>query len=96
MTAVDRDGDAFTYTATTAPDGAVTVGSDGSFTYTPSPAARLRARTTWYTDTDRFRIAVDDGHGATRTIAVRVHIAPSNSAPVAGIPTFGTPDATTG
>ncbi|PRC54138.1 hypothetical protein C6A85_50275, partial [Mycobacterium sp. ITM-2017-0098] len=39
---------------------------------------------------------MDDGHGATRTIAVRVHIAPSNSAPVAGIPTFGTPDATTG
>lgn len=96
VTATDRDGDTFTYSATAAPNGAVLVGPDGVFTYTPSPAARLRARVTWYTDTDRFRIAVDDGHGATRTIAIRVRIGSGNSAPVAGTPTFGTPDAVTG
>ncbi|XTP34570.1 Ig-like domain-containing protein [Mycobacterium sp. TJFP1] len=96
VTATDRDGDTFTYTAAAPSDGAVTVHADGSFTYHPSDAARRRAASTWYTDTDRFRVLLDDGHGATRAITVRVRIAPHNSAPVSGTPTYGPPDPSTG
>ncbi len=96
ITATDRDGDSFTYTATAPTAGAVTVHADGSFTYNPSDAARRRAQTTWYTDTDRFRVQLDDGHGATRAITVRVRIAPRNLAPVPGTPTYGTPNGSTG
>lgn len=96
ITATDRDGDTFTFTAAPPSNGAVTVHADGSFTYTASDAARHRAQTTWYTDTDRFRVTLDDGHGARRAITVRVRIAPHNSVPVAGTPTYGSPDRTTG
>ncbi|MDZ4265694.1 MAG: Ig-like domain-containing protein [Mycobacterium sp.] len=96
ITATDRDGDSFTYTAAAPSDGAVTVNADGSFTYNPSDAARGRAYTTRYTDTDNFRVLLDDGHGATRAITVRVRIAPHNSAPVPGTPTYGSPDLSTG
>ncbi len=98
ITATDRDGDTFTYTYTAAAPtaGAVAVHADGSFTYTPSDAARRRAQTTWYTDTDRFRVQLDDGHGATRAVTVRVRIAPRNLAPVPGTPTYGIPDGATG
>ncbi len=98
VTATDRDGDTFTYAATTPTHGSVTIQTDGTFTYSPSPAARQRARNTWYTDTDRFRVTVNDGHGAVRTVAVRVTIAPSppNSAPIPGTTTIGTPESTTG
>lgn len=96
ITATDRDGDTFTYTAAEPTAGAVTVHADGSFTYNPSDAARRRAQTTWYTDTDRFRVQLDDGHGATRAISVRVRIAPRNLAPVPGAPTYGTPNGSTG
>ncbi|MDN4522701.1 hypothetical protein JN086_29070 [Mycolicibacterium austroafricanum] len=96
VTATDRDGDTFTYIAAAPSDGAVTVHADGSFTYHPSDAARRRAKTTWYTDTDRFRVLLDDGHGATRAIIVRVRIAPHNFTPVSGTPTYGPPDPSTG
>lgn len=96
ITATDRDGDTFTYSATTPSHGAVAVHADGSFTYTPSEAARRRAKATWYTDIDRFRVLLDDGHGATRAITVRVRIAPHNAAPVPGVPTYGSPDPSTG
>ena len=98
VTAVDKDGDSFTYSATTPSNGSVNIHSDGTFTYTPSPAARQRAGTTWYTDSDRFKVTLNDGHGSTRTVTVRVTIAPSpaNSAPAAGTPTMGTPNSATG
>lgn len=46
VTATDRDGDVFTYTAAAPSEGAVTVHADGSFTYHPSDAARRRAAST--------------------------------------------------
>lgn len=96
VTAVDRDGDAFTYTASTPGRGAVVVNADGTFSYTASDVARAAARDTWYTDTDRFTVTVDDGHGGTRSVTVRVEVAPSNRAPTTGTPSIDTPDPRTG
>ncbi|MCZ0727977.1 Ig-like domain-containing protein [Mycolicibacterium iranicum] len=96
ITARDSDGDALGFTATTPGDGVVEVRPDGTFTYTPSVDAREKARDTWYTDTDRFRVTVNDGHGGTRTVAVSVKIAPANTAPRAGTPTFQAPNTATG
>ncbi|MDA2890364.1 Ig-like domain-containing protein [Mycolicibacterium sp. BiH015] len=96
ITARDSDGDAFGFTATTPGDGVVEVRPDGTFTYTPSADAREQARDTWYTDRDGFRVSVDDGHGGTRTVAVSVKIAPANTAPRAGTPTFQAPNTATG
>ncbi len=41
--AVDADGDVLSYTAGTTTKGTVTLNADGSFTYTPTAAARLAA-----------------------------------------------------
>ena len=53
VTATDPDGDPLTYTATQAAKGIVTVGPDGSWTYTRT--------SDWSTsDTDSFTITIDD------------------------------------
>lgn len=97
VSASDGDGDGFTYAATTNPkSGAVTVNADGTFSYTATPAARTQARSTWYSDTDSFKVTVDDGHGGVKTITVRATIAPANTAPITGVPTFGVPNTSNG
>ncbi|WP_318624588.1 Ig-like domain-containing protein [Mycolicibacterium sp. D5.8-2] len=96
ITASDRDGDAFTYSASAPGKGAVVVNLDGTFSYTAPDSARAAARSTWYRDTDRFTVTVDDGHGGSRSITVRVEVAPSNRAPTAGVPRFDAPDPTSG
>lgn len=93
---VDADGDSFTYTVTKPKNGSVTVNPNGTFTYTPTASARATARSTFFSDTDTFKVTVNDGHGAAKSITVRVTIAPSNSAPTAGRPTFGTPNSGSG
>lgn len=96
ITAVDPDGDILTYTATNPKNGVVTINPNGTFTYAPSAAARSRARSTFFSDSDTFKVTVNDGHGGTKSVTVRVTIAPSNSAPTAGRPTISAPNAATG
>jgi len=105
VTATDADGDTLTYSApASTAKGAITINaSTGAFTYTPTVAARNTAAAPGATPTDRadgFTITVVDGHGGTANAAVTVVIspavAPANRAPVLGVPSVGTPNATTG
>lgn len=91
ITAIDKDGDVFTYrVAPGTGKGSVTVGTDGTFTYVPTDEARAAAAKRFapsWDKTDRFRVTVDDGHGGTTTLTVRVAIAPAgyvNQAPSYG------------
>lgn len=100
VSATDADGDtlAFTGSATTA-KGSVAVASDGSFTYTPTLAARHGAAANWATEADRsdsFTITLSDGFGGTATTHVIVPVTPVNSVPVVGGLIVGTPDGATG
>ena len=94
VTATDRDNDTLTYTASAPRKGSVVVNGDGTFTYTPTAAARETARKTFYADTDRFRITVDDGHGGVKTVALTATIAPAqvvtNNPPVANNDSYST------
>ena len=103
ITATDPDGDGFTYQAPVATgDGAVTINSDGTFTYTPTIEARTAASKQYvpfWDKTDSFKVTLDDGHGGTSTMTVRVDIAPLghvNQAPSGPNVVVGTPDSTTG
>ena len=103
VTAVDADGDSFTYrTASTTRKGTVSVAEDGTFVYTPSEAARAQASRPFAPRSakiDSFRVTIDDGHGGTTTLTVRVGIAPlggDNHAPVDGTFTAGAPNVFTG
>lgn len=91
--ATDADKDALTFTASKPANGAVALNADGSFSYSPTPAARTAARKA--AKTDAFTITVSDGYGGSAKVSVTATIAPSNSAPVAGV-TVGTPNASSG
>lgn len=101
VSATDPDKDTLTFTATTASTarGTVSVTRTGSFTYTPTAAARhaaakLGAATA--EKTDQFNVTITDSYGAATVVAVRVPVTPANAAPVAGSPAVGTPDPDTG
>jgi VCBS repeat-containing protein len=99
LTATDADTDPLTYSgpAGTA-KGAVSVAADGTFTYTPTAAARHAAANLTATAADKsdtFTLSVSDGHGGTATVAVSVPITPVNTAPV-GTVRVGAPDPETG
>ncbi|MBX7453206.1 VCBS domain-containing protein [Mycolicibacterium sp. 3033] len=103
VTAVDADGDSFTYrSASTTRKGTVSIAEDGTFVYTPSESARVRASRPFAprgAKIDSFRVTIDDGHGGTTVLTVRVGIAPlggDNHAPVDGAFTAGTPNVFTG
>lgn len=102
VAAVDGDGDALTFRAPAATGkGSVTIGADGSFTYTPTAAAREAASRRFapaYVKRDSFTVVVDDGHGGVRTVTVRVPIAPVhvNQSPTGGSFSTGEPDALSG
>lgn len=86
----DRDGDALTFAGTGAtPRGNVVVKADGSFVYTPTAAAR-EAASSPFKRSDRFTVTVNDGHGGTDTLTVRVRIVTpeGNRAPKAGSPAY--------
>ena len=99
VTAVDTDGDTLRYQVSqSSAKGAVTVGSTGKFTYTPTLAARHAAAALTATEDDKrdtFTITVADGHGGTASVTVTATIAPRNSAPTA-TPTRSTPSTSTG
>ncbi|MFM9033340.1 MAG: Ig-like domain-containing protein [Mycobacterium sp.] len=100
VSATDADGDALSYTApAAAARGTVQVNATGDFTYTPSAAARhaaARSGATAAERSDTFTVTVRDGYGAVLRVPVTVAIAPGNSAPAAGVPVVGTPNASTG
>ena len=77
-TAIDVEQDALTYSGTTMTlKGDVVVQSNGGFTYTPTNAARLAAGASNAKPRDKvdtFDVTVDDGHGGTLRIPVRVTI----------------------
>jgi YVTN family beta-propeller protein/VCBS repeat-containing protein len=97
---IDADKDSLTYTGSLSTSkGNVAVAPDGSFTYTPTTAARhaaakVGALTSVKSDT--FTVTAADGYGGTVNIPVKVTIAPANSVPVFGAPVLGTPNAKSG
>lgn len=99
----DPDGDPISFTplteVPTTLGGTVTVNSDGTFTYTPDPAARHNAAADTATpeqQNDTFTVTVDDGHGGTRQITITVLIEPANADPTATASTPTQPTAGTG
>jgi len=94
----DPSGSKLTYTITGTPvHGALSVWSDGSFTYTPSAAARLAAGVAGApasATTDTFTVSATNGvYSTTQTVTVAVS---PIAAPVIAAPTVGTPDLPTG
>lgn len=84
-------GGGLTFTATQPSQGSVVVDSiSGTYTYTPTQAARQAATAT---TTDVFTATVHEGL-STNSVTVSVPVDPGT--PVAGTPTVGTPDASTG
>ena len=72
---IDTDGDALSYTMTDAPNkGSQTVNPDGTYTYTPTPAARQAAGPN---TVDQFTVRVSDTQSAYKDASVTVPIAPS-------------------
>ncbi|MCB0925559.1 MAG: VCBS domain-containing protein [Mycobacterium sp.] len=106
VSATDADGDVLTYSApSNTTKGSVVIDSaTGVFTYTPTAAARENAADAEATPTDladSFTVTVTDGNGGSTDVVVAVSISPlttdpTNSAPVAGTPNVGNPDATSG
>ena len=77
---VDADGDTLTYTGpTSTAKGAIVLGPDGAFTYTPTPAARYDAA--FAADTaDSFTVTVADGYGGSVDVPVAVAVSPASVA----------------
>jgi len=74
VTGVDGDGDQLVFAKATDPaHGDVTVGSDGSYTYTPNNK---------YNGTDNFTISIADGNGGSTTVTVDITVTPVNEVPV--------------
>jgi VCBS repeat-containing protein len=93
VSATDADGDTLTYSApATTAKGAIAINSTaGSFTYTPTAAARQTAAATGATAADRrdvFTVSVTDAHGGTANVAVTVPISPASipAGPLAAFP----------
>ena len=90
LTARDFDGDALTFSAPASTGkGALVDHGDGTFTYTPTLAARMAAGAEDAPNaakTDVLTFAVSDGHGGTDSASVTVTIVPAvgNAAPVDG------------
>jgi VCBS repeat-containing protein len=83
--ATDVDGDAVTYTLVEGPaNGQVTVGTGGSYVYTPN---------THFNGSDSFSYQVSDGRGGVSTYAANISVAAVNDAPT-GAPTAELPAGT--
>jgi YVTN family beta-propeller protein/VCBS repeat-containing protein len=80
---IDTDGDALSYTVTDAPDkGGLTVNLDGTYTYTPTSAAREAAGPS---TVDQFTVRVSDTLCAYRDASVTVPVLPGLPAGVTAI-----------
>lgn len=95
----DADDDPLTFTGSTmTANGVVLVAPDGSFTYSPTAAARhaaaaLTAGSAERTDT--FVVTIADGYGGSAAVPVTVTISPANTAPIAVVG-VGLPSPSTG
>ena len=100
VSASDADGDPLTYSGSaTTSKGSVVVVADGSFTYTPTAAARhgaARLAASVAEKTDTFIVTVADDSGGSTPVSVTVTLSPTNIAPVAGGAGVGSPDVTSG
>ena len=103
IVATDADGDSLTYRfPAQTRKGAIEIDEDGVFTYTPTEQARALASKPGapaWAKSDAFRVTVDDGHGGTTTLTVRVGITPlggPNQAPIGGGYTASQPGAFSG
>lgn len=100
VTSTDTDGDTRAYTGptTSAKGGTVIVNADGTFSYTPTAAARDLAsapNATAAERTDTFAVTISDGHvGGTTAVTVTVAVAPTSQGPVITTPTLGSPRCT--
>lgn len=87
VTSSDADKDVRSYSAptTSAKGGSVQVNSDGTFSYTPSVAARQAAAAPGAPESaklDSFAVTVDDGHvGGITVVNVQVTVAPASTVP---------------
>jgi large repetitive protein len=70
----DPDGDPFTITAASAPNGTVTINGDGTLRYVPNAN---------FNGTDTITYTISDGQGGTSTATVTVTVAAVNDAPTA-------------
>ena len=78
VSATDPNGDVLTYSGSaTTPKGSVIVRINGSFAYTPTPAARKQASAD---TTDTFAVTIDDGYGGTAELTVTVPVEPGITA----------------
>jgi len=99
LAATDPDADPLTYTATPS-KGTITFGAGGSFSYTPTAAARKAATApgAWFWDkSDTFTVTVSDAHGAAVNRTLNITVSPmnsaqANSAPVITGTTVGDPN----
>ena len=99
--ATDADGDVLAYSApSSTAKGSVAVNAGtGSFTYTPTVAARQNAAAPGATQADRqdsFTVTVTDGHGGSVSAAVTVPVSPSTNNPPTGVAVVGSPNPATG
>lgn len=95
VSASDADGDILSYTgSTTTAKGTASVNADGTFTYTPTGAARHAAAAANAASTganrDSFTVTVSDGRGGTLKVPVSIDISPQNTAPTGATATAGT------
>lgn len=99
VAAADADGDTLSVTGSTATaKGAVLIGADGTFIYTPTAEARHGAASPLATaadKTDVFTVTVSDGHGGALGLPVTVTIGAANNAPT-GTVSLGGADPATG
>ncbi|SCX32945.1 Ig-like domain-containing protein [Mycolicibacterium fluoranthenivorans] len=95
---VDFDGDPLTYAVTAKPaKGTLVLNADGTYTYTPTAAARHAAAVPGAPDSvtkDSFTVTVSDGRYGTMTTTVALAIAPENKIPTVTT-TIGNPNAST-
>ncbi len=89
----DSSGATLTYTHTDPANGTVTVNGDGTYSYTPTLAARLAAAGGTGPTTDSFSVTAFNGiTSAKETVTVPI----SPDTPAIGTPTVGTPNSVTG
>lgn len=95
----DGDGDPLKITVLTKPTkGTIVFGADGTFTYTPTAAARHTAAADTAplsALTETVTITVDDGRRGVVQQTITIAVVPANTVPVPKV-TVGTPNSTTG
>ncbi|SEH70402.1 VCBS repeat-containing protein/40-residue YVTN family beta-propeller repeat-containing protein [Mycolicibacterium rutilum] len=97
IVAADVDKDPLTYAVTSGPTkGKLTLKTDGTFTYTPTAAARHAAAVADESlKTDSFTVAVSDGRGGVAYSTVEIDISATNKTPTV-TKTVGNPNSSTG